>query len=195
MKRVIMSSTESELQKCNAQVEQISRYLEMAKKKQLDYENTLGRREFGEFLEAVKSASRESAEFRSYIAKFEWGLRGGISSQDINYFLDIHDAFEAEISDDYDTLRRLQDEARDRIAKKSAGSKMKKFKLTGSEQYAVEIAKQLMSQGESLEDAVYEACGRVSYRNAEPEYADEEFYEDEPDPAKVLKYLQNNLME
>lgn len=191
MKRVVISSTESELQKCNAYVNQISRYLDIAKKKQFDYENTLGRREFREFLDAVNSAMRERIEFRQYIAELK--VYGNMSSHDINYFLDMHDAFEVEIAEDYNTLRDLQNAASDRIAKKSEDRKAKTLKLTGSEQYAVEIAKQLMLQGESLEDAVHEACNRVSYGNAEPEYESERFYQDEPDTDKVLKYLQNNL--
>lgn len=91
-----------------------------------------------------------------------------------------HKAYFAELCETYQS---------DIGALMSAITDSEEGELSGSDQYAIEIAIGLMSQGKSIEDAAYEACNIVNEGNAEPEYADEEFYEDEADYNTVLKYL------
>lgn len=61
--------------------------------------------------------------------------------------------------------------------------------LSGADQMAVEYANQYLNQGMTLEDAVRNACNDVTWGNAEPEYEDEDFYEEEPDYRSVLNYM------
>ena len=62
-------------------------------------------------------------------------------------------------------------------------------KLSDSEQAAVDLAKQYIDAGESLEDAVRYACMDISEANNSPEYEDTDFYQDEPNKQKVLNFL------
>ena len=61
--------------------------------------------------------------------------------------------------------------------------------LSTADQMAVEYANQYLNQGMELEDAVRNACNDVTWGNAEPEYEEEEFYEEEPDYNSVLNYM------
>lgn len=65
--------------------------------------------------------------------------------------------------------------------------------LNGSEQYAVELAKNYMKRGKDLESAAQKACSMVNDANAESEYANESFYMEEADVLKVIEYLKSNL--
>ena len=71
-------------------------------------------------------------------------------------------------------------------------------KMSGSSQLAVEKAIQIIEmenvKKENLtkEDLLWYsqlACNEIDYGNAEPEYEDEAFYEEEPNKNHVLKYL------
>lgn len=59
-------------------------------------------------------------------------------------------------------------------------------KLSGSEQYAVETALDIIRQGAPIEDAVMEGVMMVNGGNSEPEYEGEDFYEDEVDYSKIF---------
>lgn len=70
--------------------------------------------------------------------------------------------------------------------------------LNSSEQRAAEIAiEELESNGisikiiedDDLEEYVSHSCNVISYGNAEPEFENEEWFEEEPDRYKVLEYL------
>ena len=65
-------------------------------------------------------------------------------------------------------------------------------KLSGSDQTAVEYAVDLIRNGVNPESAVYRACETVAGGNAEPEYEEEEFYQDEPDIDAVMNYVMKN---
>lgn len=65
--------------------------------------------------------------------------------------------------------------------------------LNGSEQYAVELAQRYMDQGDDLETAAHRACNDVGDANVEPEYENEDFYEEEADYDKVIKYLKGEI--
>ncbi len=62
-------------------------------------------------------------------------------------------------------------------------------KLSASEQASVELAKQYINAGESLEDAVQHACMDIIEANNSPEYEDADFYQDEPNRQNVLNFL------
>jgi len=64
--------------------------------------------------------------------------------------------------------------------------------LSGSDQLAAERASEYMSEGMSIEDAVRKGCMDISEGNSEPEYENEDFYLEEPDYNKVLKYMKGN---
>lgn len=64
--------------------------------------------------------------------------------------------------------------------------------LSGSDQLAAERAEDYMNEGMSLEDAVRRGCIDISEGNSEPEYEEKDFYSEEPDYGKVLKYMKDN---
>ena len=71
-------------------------------------------------------------------------------------------------------------------------------KMSGSSQLAVEKAIHILEMEnvkkekltkDTLYDYVCRACNDISWGNAEPEYEDEDFYEEEPDKQVVFEYL------
>ena len=75
--------------------------------------------------------------------------------------------------------------------------------MSDADQYAVEYANAYLdsnfgglenvSDNDYLLDAVRYGCNTIAEGNAEPEYAEEEFYMDEPDFDKVYNYLKAKL--
>ena len=70
--------------------------------------------------------------------------------------------------------------------------------LSGSDQLAVERATQYLEcdgyaienlNDDDLMNYVYKGCQEISEGNAEPEYADEDFFEEEADQQKVFEYI------
>ena len=64
--------------------------------------------------------------------------------------------------------------------------------LNGSEQYAVELAHIYMNRELGLESAASRACNNINDANANPEYKDESWYQEEADLEKVINYLKSN---
>lgn len=66
--------------------------------------------------------------------------------------------------------------------------------LSGSEQSAAEYAiDKIQRCGWSIGEAVSEGCSMYSYGNAESEYEDEDFYEDEPRRNVVYSYVEDYI--
>ena len=65
--------------------------------------------------------------------------------------------------------------------------------MSGVDQYAAETAIDLIKQGAPLEDAVQEGVHMTNCGNAEPEYEDDGFYEDEADYSKVFDFVSKYL--
>ena len=61
--------------------------------------------------------------------------------------------------------------------------------ISGSDQYAAELAYDSWKRGRSVAEAVQEAVSTVNEANAFSEYEDEDFYEEEADYATVKKLL------
>ena len=70
--------------------------------------------------------------------------------------------------------------------------------LSGSDQFAVEKATQYLEcdgyvvenlKDDDLMNYVYKGCQEISEGNAEPEYADEDFFEEEANSQKVFEYM------
>lgn len=66
--------------------------------------------------------------------------------------------------------------------------------LNGTEQSAAEHAiSEIQRTGISIEQAVSYACSMYSYGNAEPEYAGEDFSEEDVNRGKVWNYVNSYL--
>lgn len=66
--------------------------------------------------------------------------------------------------------------------------------LNGTEQSAAECAiYEIQNNNMSIEDAVSYGCNLYSGGNAEPEYEDEDFYEEEANYNKVFKYVESYI--
>lgn len=61
--------------------------------------------------------------------------------------------------------------------------------LSAADQTAVEYAADFIRNGVSPTSAVYRACETVGGGNAEPEYEDEDFYQDEANVDAVMRYV------
>lgn len=61
--------------------------------------------------------------------------------------------------------------------------------LSAADQTAVEYAADFIRNGVNPTSAVYRACETVGGGNAEPEYEDEDFYQDEPNVDAVMRYV------
>lgn len=184
MKRVINSAS-SPSWKFNNYIRELDKFITDAGQKRTEYIKYKKPADFKASINLTDLAFRRLHEFGRYAN--ELIVNGELSYDGQDYFLDMYDTFYDEINDSYDALRELQNEAKQRKSESSNGAKRRR--LTGSEQYAVEIAARLIDEGYSIEDAAYKACDEVSYGNAEPEYEGEDFYEDEPDVSKVIEYL------
>ena len=62
--------------------------------------------------------------------------------------------------------------------------------LTSASQTAVELAVEKHEQGYDWWPAINEAVNDVNYGNAEPEYSDSDFFEDEADLDAVTRYIE-----
>ena len=74
-------------------------------------------------------------------------------------------------------------------------NELKKYsaKFNGSDDLAADRAVTYYEEGSELEDAVRQACNEINIGNAEPEYENEDFFEEETDYHRVLEYLKKKV--
>ena len=74
-------------------------------------------------------------------------------------------------------------------------NELKKYraKFNGSDDMAADRATMYYEDGSELEDAVRDACSEINLGNAEPEYENEDFYEEECNYHRVLEYLKKKV--
>ena len=168
MKRVIISAENlSPESRCEKYSKSTEKFLQ-------DADNYLHKHDFRNLTYAIERAGDHSRILRSCIKKLN-------NFEEINHYSHILSEYMSRLSE----LRR------------ALRSSALWAKLSGSEQYAADLAHQSLERlstiwtEEDLESAAHEACFRVGEGNAEPEYENEEFYEDEPDVSKVIEYLRS----
>lgn len=95
-----------------------------------------------------------------------------------------------------DEIKNLQLYVNNKVteSKKDLTESLEDIKLNSTEVYAVEEALGLIKdENMSIDDAVYEAISTYNNGSAEPEYEDEDFYQEEADYDKVLAAVKQRL--